>query len=190
MTAPVEPTSLDRLWNSFRALVRAESPTYTFSGIYEYGIQAVHGSAPNTTVDCSPTDTSIPLPPLVNITMRAGNDGNTSTPSVGSNCLVMFINADPSRPVIIGTEPVAKAVKMQASGSIDVSAGAITLQGGATVEVSAPAVDVEGTVTILLNAPIVNIATGVLQAARVTDTVVAGPFAGTITGGSMKVLVG
>lgn len=160
MPSSIPPTNLDRLWNSFRALVRAESPTLTFAGIYEYGIQAVHGTAPSATVDCSPTDTTIPLPPLVNIPMRSAVDGTTVTPTIGSNCLVMFVNADPSRPVVFGVDPISAMVKVQATAEIDISA------------------------------PAVNIANGVLPAARQTDLVVAGPFMGTITSGSTKVVVG
>lgn len=130
MSQPVEPTTLDRLTNAFNALVRAQSPTSTFSGIYEYSVIAVTGSAPSATVDCNPTDSSIGLPDLSNIPMQSDNIGGTSTPTVGNLCLVMFINADPSRPVIFGCAPNVRDINLQATNSLGLTAATISMNAG------------------------------------------------------------
>ena len=129
MSAVVAPTALDRLWNSFRALVRAEFPTFTFTGIYEYAIQNTRGSIPNVTVDCTPTDTTIPLPPLTNIPLRSSVSGATSVPNVGTRCIVAFLNQDPTRPVIVGVDAVVSRASVDATSEVDIgpSSGSVNL---------------------------------------------------------------
>jgi hypothetical protein len=97
---PQAPTTDDRLLRAIRQLIREEFPVADYRGVYEYAIQSTDGS----TVEASPTDTSIGLPSLTKVPLRVNSFG-VITPSVGSTCLVSFVNADPSRPFILGTTP-------------------------------------------------------------------------------------
>lgn len=109
MSAPTAPSSFDRLLQSIRSIVRAELPTLTFSGIYEYSIQSSNGN----TVNCDPIDTTIPLPSLPNVELRPSILGESvSSPPRASRCLVAFVNSDPTRPVIlsIDTPPSSAAI--------------------------------------------------------------------------------
>jgi hypothetical protein len=101
MSAVVPPTPLDRLWAAFRALVRAELPSLTFLGVYEYAVDAADGttSTPSTTVDCTPTDSTISLPPLTAVPIRLPFG---VTPPVGALCYVEFANGDPTKPIVRG----------------------------------------------------------------------------------------
>lgn len=130
MTLPTAPTSADRLLRSLRNVIQNELPTVPFHGIYEFSVQAVHGSAPNATVDCSPTDSSIGLPSLSNITMRSSVDGGTSEPTPGHRCLVAFINGDASRPVVVGNDANAVNVSLDASSTLNLGGSSSTVNVG------------------------------------------------------------
>jgi hypothetical protein len=96
MTLPKAVTPLDALWKSFRQLVRAELPTLTFLGIYEYNVFLTFDGG----VTARRTDSTLPIPDVVQIPMRSGIPGATVNPSKGSNVYVAFVNGDPSRPII------------------------------------------------------------------------------------------
>lgn len=89
----ISPTTLDRLLDSFRKIVRAEFPQLTFMGIWEYSVQATDG----VTIDCSPTDTAIPLPSLAKVPMISGLLGELATPVIGKRCVIIFLNGDPTK---------------------------------------------------------------------------------------------
>lgn len=92
--------SEDRLLDSLRDLVRAEVPSLTYSGVWEYTID----SATTTTIDGTPTSSKMPA--ITNCPMTPGLLGEGVTPTPGSKCRVQFVNADPSRPEcvsIVGT---------------------------------------------------------------------------------------
>lgn len=110
MSTVVPPTPLDRLWDAFRKLVRAELPTLTYLGVYEYAVQKTDGTsaAPSKTVDCVPTDSTIPLPPLTAVPIRMPFG---VTPPTGALCSVQFMNGDPTRPMVTGfTDPMTLLV--------------------------------------------------------------------------------
>lgn len=96
---PVTPTALDRLWTAFRALVRAELPSLSFLGVYEYRVTATDGTAstPASTVDCEPTDAALTLPALSKVPVRLPYG---VTPPTGALCAVQFMNGDPSKPTV------------------------------------------------------------------------------------------
>jgi len=88
----------DRLIDDIRALIREEIETFTFTGVYEYAVQATDG----TTVDAQPTSTSLPLPSLRKVPLRTGIPGTSVSPSSGSLLAVGFLNGDPTRPIVFG----------------------------------------------------------------------------------------
>jgi hypothetical protein len=113
MTIQDPPTGDDRLMAAFRALVGVELARLKYAGFFQYGITGSHGEPPNVTLDCEPSDPGLGLPSLVKVPMQPGIDGITSKPESGIGCVVTFLNADPTRPVIVGVDslgvnPVAR----------------------------------------------------------------------------------
>lgn len=115
----IPPTDLDRLLSSFRKLVRAEFPTSTFRGIFEYAVEAVGSN----TIDCSPTDTQIPLPSLAKVPLRSSILGAIVTPTVGSRCLIMFVNTDITQPVCVFIEGPPAVATVRATGAVNLASG-------------------------------------------------------------------
>lgn len=130
-----EPTTQDRLLESFRAIVRAEDPNRTYRGVFEYAVQATDGN----TIDASPTDTTIPLPALAKVPIR----GQSITPTVGARAIVGFINADPTRPYVLSIDPPHVNETHAPSGVLALGGG-----GFATTEHVAT---VEATVNMFIN---------------------------------------
>lgn len=89
----IQPTELDRLLVSIRKIIRAEFPQLTYMGFWEYAVSATDG----TTIDCSPTDTAIPLPALAKVPLISGLLGELATPVVGKKCVILFLNGDPTK---------------------------------------------------------------------------------------------
>lgn len=107
---PIDPSPLDRLWAAFRALVRAELPTLSFLGVYEYSVTDSDGtsSTPAKTVDCTPTDPALKLPSLTKVPIRLPFG---VTPPKEALCSVQFMNGDPSRPMVTNfTDPMTLTV--------------------------------------------------------------------------------
>lgn len=92
-----------------RAIIRAEVARLTYFGAYEYAIQNTDG----TTIDCTPTDTTLSLPPLTKVPVLPGISGEAVTLTSGANgqkCVVIFLNADPSRPRVVSIDGSAVGV--------------------------------------------------------------------------------
>jgi hypothetical protein len=110
------------------------------------------------------------FPDALPISLWPGSPGATGEPALGSLVLVQFIEGDPTMPIVTHfNSPQNSTYFVPVKASLDAST---LLQLGA----SSDAVEVGKT--------------ALLAAARQTDAVQAGPFAGTITGGSLTVKVG
>ena len=127
MTSPVQPTAQDRLFTAIRNLIRAEFPQYTYCGVYEYSIQAVNSGTG--AVDCEPTDTTISLPNLSNVLFSPSLLAESCTATMGSTCLVEFVNSDPTRPRIVSVGPTVFMGTLDASQTMNIgpSAGSVNL---------------------------------------------------------------
>lgn len=115
MNTPSFPNVDDRLLESFRAMVRAETVALRlqYSGRYAYTIVGVNGDNPNLTIDCTAQDTTLGLPDLNGLDLQRQAGGLTATPDVGMTCVVIFLNRDPSLPRVTnwgssGLNPVAR----------------------------------------------------------------------------------
>lgn len=113
-----DPVNTDRMMASLRQIIRAEFPQLTFLGAWSYAVQTVHGSAPNWTVDIQQTDTANAPLPTINGCPVTPAVGWTVKPSVGSNCVVMFVNGDQSRPLVVSMDPAASEVEVGAGGQV------------------------------------------------------------------------
>lgn len=85
----------DRLIDDIRALVREEVELLTFTGVYEYVVQATDG----VTVDAQPTSPSVPLPSLRKVPLHVGLPGRAK-PDVGTRVHVTFLNSQPVGAVV------------------------------------------------------------------------------------------
>lgn len=135
MSQPIAVSPLDRLMVAIRAIIRAEFPTFSYLGVFEYAIQA----ATATTVDATPTDSTLPLPSLSGLPMRSGILGETATLTVGNRCLVAFVNGDPSRPVVLGADPIPVTSTVDAKTTISIGPSAsVVLAGGSMTLAAGP----------------------------------------------------
>lgn len=128
MSIPNAPTVLDRLWKNMRALIRAEFPRFDYSGISEYAVVAI--SADGSAADVAPTDTTLPLPGMIKVPLRASLLGEVVNLRVGSQCLVAFINQDPTRPMVIGADPIPVKATVDASAELDIGPTATVVKLG------------------------------------------------------------
>lgn len=92
----------DRFLAWFRALVRSCFPRFAYLGSFDYVITGVNGKAPSYTVDCRPADDSIGLPELNAVAIQPGISGIVGTPSSGDACVIVFLDANPSKPRVTG----------------------------------------------------------------------------------------
>lgn len=107
-------------------------------------------------LNLQPVRVSIGMPDLQVTPVRPGIPGASASHALGSRVLVTFVDASPARPVVVGFED---------KDGDGFSPVVLTLNASSQIRLGTGAV---------------------LAAARQTDPVVAGPFGGTITGGSGK----
>ena len=75
-------------------------PDLRFRGVYEYRIATQDGER----VNLQPVRTSIGLPYLPRVRVTPGIPGASASHYLGARVLVAFVNADPSRPVVVSFE--------------------------------------------------------------------------------------
>jgi hypothetical protein len=124
-----------------------------------YEYRVVSQTPGGTRLNLQPVRVATGMPDLQVVPVRPGIPGARSDVAPGARVLVGFVDASPARPVVVGFE--------DADGSGFVPQ----------------------TLTLNATAQIILGAGGVLPAARFSDPVIAGPFGGTITGGSTKTRV-
>lgn len=129
MSAVVQPTPLDRLLTALRNLIRQEFPQYTYAGVYQYTIQAINSGTG--AIDAEPTDTTLSLPPVANVPLRSSILGETCLATMGSTCLVEFVNADPTKPNIISVGSTVFSGTMDATNVFNVGPSASSVNLGA-----------------------------------------------------------
>ena len=93
--------------------------------MYEYRVVAMQG----TRVDAQPVLSSLGMPDLERVPMRPGVAGASSILAPGTYVLVAFVNAEPSRPIIIAFADDASEAFLPVSTSVDAT-GAIRLGQG------------------------------------------------------------
>jgi hypothetical protein len=123
----LESSPLDRLLVSIRELIRAEVPSLTFCGLYEYTVSGVNGA----TLACQPVSQTTGLPVLSNVPLQPSILGEVGTPSAGDLCLVQFVNGSPSRPEVISLGPTNAAGTLDASDVLNVGPSASSVALGA-----------------------------------------------------------
>lgn len=92
--------NVDRILRGLKALVGVLVHSTFYFGRYEYRVV----DASDTHCDLVPARAALGLPDLANVVMRSGVPGAGGSPAVGSSCEVMFLDGDPTRPVVVGYE--------------------------------------------------------------------------------------
>ena len=129
----------------------------------------VHSVDADGRVELFPTSTTQPFQQLPPVTMRPSNAGETATPAPGSACIVMFVNGDPSRPMVTFGDPTTPPVLVKLAG------------GGAGVARAGDATSIS-VAQFAAALPVANLTTGMVA--------ITNPIAGTIAGGSTRVQCG
>lgn len=106
----------ERLRESIRAIIRQEIGMLSYLGAWEYTI----ASGDRDTVDAVSDDAR--MPSLTKVPMMPGLMGEVVTPTPGSKCRIVFVNADPTRPECVGI--VGTPVKIEIAGPIPTQAAA------------------------------------------------------------------
>lgn len=161
-TAGIAPSS--RRLSSLRRIIEQIDPRRRYRGIFEYRVVTQTGERLN----LQPIRVSTGMPSLQRVFVRPGVSGARADVALGSRVIVSFLDAEPSRPVVVGFEDAE---------------GEGFLPGVLEID-STDELDLGETATLT------KIANGVLGIARATDPVVAGPFGGTITVGSSRARCG
>lgn len=163
-TAGIAPT--DRLLSSLRRIVEQLDPRRRYRGIFEYRVVFQQDER----LDLQPIRVSIGMPTLSRVFVRPGIPGARAEHKLGSRVMVAFLDAEPSRPVVVGFEDaegdgfLPRVLELDAVQELDLGESAL--------------------VTKLANGTMLQ---GV---ARQNDPVIAGPFSGKIVLGSTKVRCG
>jgi hypothetical protein len=150
---------------ALRRLVRSLLPEYRWHGRYEYRVVIQEGER----LSLQPVLTSLGLPDVRRVRVRPGVPGAKASHHLGALVEVAFVNADPSRPVVVSFDDA------DAPGYLPDDLY----------------LDADDTVTLGASADHTHLGpTTRYAAARKGDAVVCGGFGGTITGGSTKVDIG
>jgi len=144
----------DRLERGENEIIRGELPWLTFQGLWEYSVE----SATETTFSGRPTS-DVPLPDLVDVELRPSISGMKVRPAPGTRVLVAFVNADPTRPVVVGGDTTVPPEVDIDGDSIRLGAGlgrvlregdTLTLSG---VQAGPGTTGVQATITLGLGLP-------------------------------------
>lgn len=136
---------LSRRLAAFAEIMAQLDPRRDYRACYEYRIVGQSGER----LDLQPVRRASGMSDLARVPVRPGMAGLKATHLPGSLCVVTFLDADPSRPIVVAFDEAD-------------SPGWMPL-----------GLDLGGP--------------GALGVARMTDPVIAGPFAGTIVSGSVRV---
>ncbi len=149
---------------ALRRLLEQLDPDRRFRGTYEYRVVTQEGER----LSLQPVRMSIGMPELQRVPVRPGISGARANVTLGERVLVTFVDSDPARPSVIAHEDAEgdgfTPLKLELDATAELDLGASAL--------------------------LTKIAGGTLPVARQTDPVIAGPFGGTITVGSLKARCG
>jgi len=90
----------DRMSEAFQRIIQAVDPWYLYRGQFEYRIVSQEGDLLNLQI----VRASSGLPDLSRVRIRPGVPGMTAMYTLGSRCIVMFVDADPTRPSVVSFE--------------------------------------------------------------------------------------
>lgn len=187
----------DRLKRALASLVSGIMGRVDYLALYQAEVMSQDGQ----TLEVRPLDAR--FPDMDEVPIWHGLPGVEVTVQKGAIVLIGFRDGDPTRPfAMLWQSESLTDVKLTASGKVEVSAGGdvkVSAKGSASVQAQgSAAVEAQTSATVKASGDVsVEGATihlgglaAVLGAARQTDAVQAGPFAGTITKGSLKVFAG
>jgi hypothetical protein len=123
LTGIASPNGMeDRVLGPIQQIIQKEIAPTRFFGRYGYTIS----NPSTTTIDGSPTDTTLGLPDVQNVPLT-GDSLASYTPPSGGTAHIQFVNGDPTKPVCVWTEadsangPTDITLAPQASGQSGVA---------------------------------------------------------------------
>lgn len=141
---------MSRLAAAIRAVVRELFPNLELIGPKEYRVAAVHSAG--AFVDATPVDGSLGLPPISRAPFL-GAPGLAAEVQLGSRVLVAFVDASPSKPVVMATEGqdgsgfIPTTALLDASGTIRIGEhSSIVRMGSGSETLSSAQAALEGRV--------------------------------------------
>jgi hypothetical protein len=117
-----------RILEALRSIIRNELPQLTYLGEWEYSVFAI--SADGSTADLTSALPTIPLGNLNAVPLAPGLLGESVHLAVGTTVRVRFVNADPSRPEIVGGNKPPVTSNVQATAELDLNAPIVKIAGG------------------------------------------------------------
>jgi hypothetical protein len=122
MSDPLVP---DRLQGSLRRINSALNSDQVFTKVWEYRVIDANPGPP-VTIDCAVVDAEAAahLPPqLVGLVLWPGPSGFVSVPKPASIVRIGFVNADPSKPIVVGLDPNSTPVSVFGFAEVTVQLG-------------------------------------------------------------------
>ena len=159
---------LDRVLGPLQQVVERQLAPTRYFGRYEYTISNPSG----TTIDGSPTDTTLGLPDVQNVPLT-GDSLASYTPPSGGTAHVQFVNGDPTKPVCVWTE----ADSSNGPTDITIAPGGSGISGVARVTDTC----------IVMFPPIIQVAGTIAGAPFIGVATITTPAVGTIQTGSSTV---
>lgn len=181
----------DRIKGALQRLVQSFMARIDYLALYPARVVSMEVSGQ--TVELKPDDARIP--DLTDVPLWHGLPGVEVEVEKDARVLLGFEGGNPARPfAMLWQGETLKSLKVTSVGEVSVEAQGDVEVKGVNVKVEATGkAEVQGnTVAIDAKTPLGSIAIGGanLGVARQSDPVQAGPFAGTITMGSLKVMAG
>ena len=123
-----------RRLSALRLLLEQLDPDRRFRGLYEYRVVTASGNRLN----LQAIRVSTGMPDVQRVFVRPGVSGWKGSPALGSRCVVGFVNADPTFPVVLSFEdpdgsgflPTSSTVDTTGSLALGPSASGVALAGG------------------------------------------------------------
>lgn len=124
MSADRVKTIAEQVWE----LARREAPWLEYGGVYRYRVRGVSGGR----LDLDPVKESR-LPQLSRVVQWPGLGGGETTPRIGAECALAFLDADPLMPVVLAWLPARAGGGVPAAVSLDADAIDLGAAAGSVV---------------------------------------------------------
>lgn len=123
-------TKEERLLQEMRSIIRDEVCRLTEHGtIVQY---VVTKASEDMVIDCKPADGESTWPALSNVKLTSSLAGETVTSTVGNQCLIFFLDGDPTKFRCMGIQGTQKSTKFQTSEDFTVLPGGLMKVAGAS----------------------------------------------------------
>lgn len=106
----------DRLLSAFDRLLTLLRPRLAYYAVWEYRVVTTSGTGP-VKLDARAVSPLCPMPDLAGMTLWPGPSGCYAVPVPGSSVRVAFVDGDPTKPAIVGLDPLSAPTIVYLSGT-------------------------------------------------------------------------